>query len=159
MEPTQGSQWSSSDSGLFSFALAELVREIRTACAAAEEWPAKVGAGLYAGLDYFAEQPAMGQALLDDAVNSSFASPFRQLVRSMEQLLDETVPLRARPGPAAPAALIAGIGLIVGDYIRLGRPELLSALRAELHLLILLPFLGFGEAKLWADMVEQGEIT
>lgn len=46
--------------------------------------------------------------------------------------------------------LVAGLVGLVGDHLRIGRPERLRELRPELVLLTLLPYLGFIEAQRWA---------
>lgn len=135
----------------YAIALAELIVRMRSACAETREWPERVGAALYAAVDFFAEERRMALALLDDPSASRFGKPFRNLVHALSQLLEEVVPVAARPGPNSPAAAIAGAGLVVGDCVRWGRLDRLPALCPELHLMILLPYLGFEEAKLWAE--------
>ena len=46
---------------------------------------------------------------------------------------------------------MAGIVGLVGDHVRVGRLEALEALRPDLVLLALLPYLGFAEAREWAN--------
>lgn len=49
-------------------------------------------------------------------------------------------------------AMVAGVVGLVGDHVRIGRPERLTELRPELVLLTLLPYLGFAEARRWANV-------
>ena len=53
--------------------------------------------------------------------------------------------------PTTDQALMAGMVGLVGDHIRIGRFDRLEELRPELVLLALLPYLGFAEAKRWAN--------
>ncbi|HET8567333.1 MAG TPA: hypothetical protein VFL77_12775 [Solirubrobacterales bacterium] len=139
------------DGDPFAEALAGLITSIRGACEDANEWPERVGAGLYAGIDFLVQEKEMARVLLDDPDNSRFGEPFRQLVQNMSELLEEDAPVRARPGPGTPAAAIAGVGLVVGDHVRVGRADRLPELCPEMHLMILLPFLSFEEARGWAE--------
>jgi hypothetical protein len=138
----------------FSAVLTSLAGRIRSACATTEAWPAKVGVGLYAGIDYLLEDPEDAQFLLSDRRESAFGKGFREVVKKMTDLLSEAVPLLPKPRDGTPAAVVAGVGLVVGEHIRLGRPERLHALRPELHLLMLLPFLPFEEAQRWVTKVQ-----
>lgn len=139
------------DGDLFAVALSALIERIRAACDEESEWPERVGAGLYAAIEYLSEEEQMARALLADPSSSRFGEPFREWVGAMAQLLDEVVPVEAKPGPQTPAAALAGAGLLVGDCVRFGRLNRLPALCQELHLMILLPFLGFDESKIWAQ--------
>lgn len=147
------------DDDLFAVALATLIARMRAACGEAGEWPERAGAGLYAAVGFLAEEQQMARALFDGESSSRFGEPFRRVVEAMAQLLDEVAPGKARPGPRASAAAIAGIGLVVGDCVRFDRPDRLPALCPELHLMILLPFLGFDEAKRWAQAFHDGTVT
>jgi hypothetical protein len=149
-----GQSLENANGDLFATALAGLLRRIEGGCGSGHDWPAAVGLGLYAGLDYLTQHPRMADVLFVDPAESAFGEPFRQLVKQISGLLKETVPVEAKPTPDAPTAAIAGVTLLVGDCLRGGRPDRLLLLRSELHLLILLPFLGFDEAKTWVAAVE-----
>jgi hypothetical protein len=160
LEVIGGGGRSESVSGdLFATALRGLVRRVEGVCGAGHDWPATVGLGLYAGLDYLTQEPRMASVLVVGPATSRFGEPFRHLVSRMSELLEETVPVQAKPTPDAPAAVIAGVALLVGDCLRAARPDRLLLLRPELHLLILLPFLRLDEAKNWAAAVQDGSYT
>lgn len=142
------------DGDVSSVALSGLIGRITDSCKSPDEWPTKIGAGVYAAIDYCVEEPALARALLAAPGSSSFAEPFLGLTRRVTQLLEEVVPLRARPRSDTPAGVIAGVGLLVGEHVRAGRWERLLAMRPELHLLILLPFLDFEGAKDWVALLE-----
>jgi hypothetical protein len=135
----------------FAAALGRLVERMVASCTATQAWPSMVGAGLYAAVDFLIEEPEAARTLLTFSGSSHFGEPFRSLIHRMSQLLEDTVPVPARFRPDAPAAMMAGIGLLVGEHVRIGHVDRLAALRPDLHLLILLPFLDFQEAKAWAD--------
>ncbi len=137
------------DGGGISPALRDLVVRIAASCRPTEEWQARVGAGLDAAVDYVVEDPGRARALLSISESSQFGEPFWSFVESMTGMLEEAVPLPARPDSHLPAAAIAGVGLLVEAHVRTERCDRLPVLRPELHLLILLPFLDFAEAKGW----------
>jgi hypothetical protein len=135
------------DVDLFAVALTGWIEAVRVACGTEVEWPEKVGAGVYAAIEFLLEEPQMARTLLDQPDSSRLGEPYRQVVESMSELLDETVPVAPRPDAGAPAAAVAGIGLVVGDRLRAGQSQHLSDLCPEMHLMVLLPYLGFEEAK------------
>jgi hypothetical protein len=148
---------SDAEGDLFAVACEELIARMRAACDEGGEWPERVGAGLYAALGFLADDRPMARALLDSRSSSRFGEPFRYLVQTISQLLDEGAPGEARPGPGTSTAVVAGAGLVVGDCVRLGRFDRLSGLCPSLHLMILLPFLGFEEAKFRAQAFDDSE--
>lgn len=148
MEQANGRQgWSHADVDLFAVAWASWVEAIHDACLAEADWPEKVGAGLYAAIGFLVREPKLAQALLDQPGSSRFGESYRQLVQKMSELLAQTVSIEPRLGADAPAAAVAGVGLVVGDRLRMGQPQHLWDLCPEMHLMVLLPFLGFEEAK------------
>jgi hypothetical protein len=68
-------------------------------------------------------------------------------------------PLDRRLPGTPDEALVAGIVGMVGDHVRLGRIERLTELRADLVLFALLPYLGFSEARKWANQIENSPPT
>ena len=139
------------DVDLFTIASAEWLKIIRGACGAEADWPSRVGAGLYAAIDFLVDEPQTAIILLDPPGSSRFGEPYRSLVNTVSELLAEAVPIEPVLGPGAPAAAIAGIGLVVGDRLRLGQGHRLTACCPEMHLMVLLPFLGFEEARRCVD--------
>jgi hypothetical protein len=143
----------------FEAALAGLSEAIVEACSSQEEWPAKVGKGVYAGVEYLVADPDCARALLADTRAAAFDQGFRSVVLELEGLLAATVPAVAKPTPKTPAALMAGIVLLVRDYVRLDRLDRLRDLRPELHLMTLLPFLSFEQAQQWVEATQQRQPT
>lgn len=160
MEQANGRQKSPrADVDLFAIALAGWVKAVRDACGGEAEWPERVGAGLYAAIGFLLEEPQLAGALLGRPDSSRFGEAYRQAVKEMSRLLVETVPVGPKPGPSAPAAAIAGIGLVVGDHLRADQAHRLWELCPEMHLMVLLPFLGFDEAKHCVDEFKQPELS
>lgn len=138
--------------GLFPLAIAGLETAVLDACASEAEWPAQIAAGIYAGVDFAIENPLVARALtLDAATEADYLTRYERVVGRLVGFVQVRAPAERRlPGPAD-EALMAGMVGLVGDHIRLGRTERLVELRPELVLLTLLPYLGFEEAKGWAD--------
>ncbi|HKH64023.1 MAG TPA: hypothetical protein VKA35_01015 [Solirubrobacterales bacterium] len=137
----------------FSLALANLEAAVLDACAREDEWPAQVAAGIYAGVDYAITHPEVAETLAsDDAPASDILHRYESVIGRLSGFLRVKAPTDERLPGATDEALVAGIVGIVGDHLRIGRLDRLEELRPELVLLTLLPYLGFSEAKRWADL-------
>ena len=139
--------------GQLSGALGGLEAAVLGACAVEGDWPAQVAAAIYAGVDFAIANPAIVQALvLDPGTEIEAASPYERLVSGLADLLRAKAPTEGRLPVSTDEALVAGIVGLVGDHVRLGRVDRLVELRPELVLLTLLPYLGFAEARRWANL-------
>jgi hypothetical protein len=147
------------DVDLFAAALTGWVKAVCDACSGEAEWPERVGAGLYAAIGFLVEEPQLAGELLGIPDSSPFGEPYRRAVREISELLAETAPVKPKTGPSAPAAAIAGIGLVVGNHLRAGQAHRLRDLCPEMHLMVLLPFLGFDDAKHCVDEFKEPELT
>jgi hypothetical protein len=137
----------------FPIALVDLETTVLRACAVEEEWPAQVAAGIYAGVDYAIAHPEVAETLAsDDAPGSDTLRRYEGVIGRLSGLLRVKAPANGRLPGATDEALVAGIVGLVGDHLRIGRLDRLEELRPELVLLTLLPYLGFSEAKRWADL-------
>lgn len=116
------------------------------ACARQREWPARIAAGLCAGVDFAIANPAL--------VESGSLDGDGQLVARLTALIQADAPAGSRWPGSTDETIVAGIVGLVGDHIRIGRVDRLSELRPELVLVTLLPYLGFAEAQFWANQVE-----
>jgi hypothetical protein len=143
---------------LFGRLLGDLEASVAAACRPREEWPAQVGAGIYAGVEFAIGHPAVVDALLvleteERASPSGYTGTIERLARLISR--------DAREGSRLPGttdeALVAGIVGLVGDHVRVGRLEALEALRPDLVLIALLPYLGFAGAREWANRFAAGE--
>ena len=136
----------------FPLALANLESAVLDACAGEEEWPAQVAAGIYAGVDYAIANPEVAETLAsEDAAGSDTLRRYESVIGRLAGFLRVRAPADHRLPGATDEALVAGIVGLVGDHLRIGRLDRLEELRPELVLLTLLPYLGFSEAKRWAD--------
>ncbi len=128
--------------------LDELETEILRACSREGEWPARVAAGVYAGVDFAIARPALASELVGGAAQPLL---YEGLVGRLAGFIRINAPVEGRLPAATDEALVAGILGLVGDHVRIGRLDRLAELRPELVLLTLLPYLGFEEAQAWAN--------
>lgn len=138
--------------------LDELEASVAAACRPREEWPAQVGAGIYAGVDFAIGHPAVVDALLVlETSERASASGYTGTVERLARLISRDAPAGSRLPGTTDEALVAGIVGLVGDHVRVGRLEALEVLRPDLVLIALLPYLGFDEARAWANRFAAGE--
>jgi hypothetical protein len=132
--------------------LDELEASVAVACRPRAEWPAQVGAGIYAGVDFAIGHPSVVDALVVmETPERSSASGYTTTIERLARLISRDAPERSRLPGTTDEALVAGIVGLVGDHLRVGRFEALEALRPDLVLIALLPYLGFAEAREWAN--------
>jgi hypothetical protein len=144
----------------FPLALANLEARVLDACAREDEWPAQIAAGIYAGVDYAIAHPEVAETLVsDDAPGSDTLRRYESVIGRLAGFLRVKAPADQRLPGATDEALVAGIVGLVGDHLRIGRLDRLEELRPELVLLTLLPYLGFDEAKRWADQGSTSSAT
>jgi hypothetical protein len=138
----------------FPLALANLEAAVLDACSREDEWPAQVAAGIYAGVDYAIANPEVVETLAsEDAPGADVRRRYESLIGRLAGFLRVKAPADERLPGATDEVLMAGVVGLVGDHLRTGRLDRLQELRPELVLLTLLPYLGFAEAKRWADSV------
>src|SRR6476619_962331 len=136
----------------FSPALANLEATVLDACAGEGEWPAQIAAAICAGVDYAIAHPEVAELLADDAAaEGNSLRRYESVIGRLAGFLRAKAPRDSRLPGATDEALVAGMVGLVGDHLRIGRQERLEELRPELVLLTLLPYMGFTEAKKWAD--------
>jgi hypothetical protein len=135
-------------------ALARLDTAILKACTAEAEWPARVAAAIYAGVDFAIANPAIARSIsVYHGSQGDQLSPYARMVERLTGFLRASAPTQTRLPTSTDEALVAGIVGLIGDHIRIGRADRLAELRPELVLLTLLPYLGFAEAQRWANQV------
>lgn len=140
----------------FPLALANLEAAVLGACSREDEWPAQIAAGIYAGVDYAIAHPELAETLASDsAAGSDPLRRYESVVGRLAGFLRVKAPADDRLPGATDETLVAGIVGLVGDHLRIGRLDRLQELRPELVLLTLLPYLGFSEAKRWADRLAE----
>src|SRR5690348_10365166 len=134
-----------------SIALAELEVAVLDACAAEVEWPARIAAGIYAGVDFAIARPQVVEAV---SQGPDTVAEYESALGRLVGFLQAHAPIEKRLPGVPDEALVAGIVGVVGDHVRLGRVDRLEELRADLVLIALLPYLGFEEAREWANRVD-----
>lgn len=140
------------------FALTQLEAAVAEGCQTEEEWPARVSAGIYAGIDFAIENRDVVEWL---GVNGGRGYSLRHHQASISRLaglLRARVPNDREPPVVTGETLIGGLVFLVGEELRAGRVDRLRELRPEFVLLTLLPYLGFEDARRWANRaaVEHG---
>jgi hypothetical protein len=130
------------------------------ACARRAEWPAQVAAAIYAGVDFAIAHPELVDQLSDERGGGAAEQRRYDLVISrLAYFLREKAPAGQRLPGSTDEALVGGVVGLVGDHLRIGRTERLARLRPDLVLLTLLPYLGFDEARRWANELAEGTET
>jgi hypothetical protein len=137
---------------VYPLGLADLEAAMLDACQSEEEWPARVGAAIYAGVDYAVSHPEVVDTLAADAASGADTMRrYEAVIGRLTGFLRATAPTSQRLPGSTDEALVAGVVGLVGDHLRIGRTGRLQELRPELVLLTLLPYLGFAEAQRWAN--------
>jgi hypothetical protein len=135
--------------------LDQLEEVVSGACSEQGDSRAGIAAGVYAGVDFAIAHPEIIESLHPDLEGGkrnmtryeSGIARFTGLLRSHAPMDDQ------RPG-TTDMALVGGVVGLIGDHLRLGRTDRLEELRPDLVLFVLLPYIGFAEAKKWADQVD-----
>lgn len=132
--------------------LGEFESAVLGACAAQDEWPAQVAAGVNAGIDFVIANPELAQTWAAAASpDADYGSRYESVVTRLTGFIRLRAPAGARLPTATDEALVAGIVGLVGDHVRIGRLDRLAGLKPELVQLTLLPYLGFAESQRWAN--------
>lgn len=133
----------------------ELEATIVGACAQDREWPAQIAAGIYAGINFAIAHPDLVESLsADRAPGGDSLRRYDLVITRMAQLLRERAPADRRLSGSTDEALVGGVVGLVGDHLRIGKVERLTELCPDLVLLTLLPYLGFDEARRWANQLD-----
>jgi hypothetical protein len=134
--------------------LVHLEEVVLGACSGELEWPARIAAGIYAGVDFAIAHPEVLESFASDLEGEAERiARYEQLIRRFTGFLQAQAPLEQRLPGSTDVALVGGIVGVVGDHLRLGRLDRLAELRPDLVLLVLLPYLGFAEAKNWVNRI------
>ena len=137
-------------------ALADLEAVMLAACGGEDEWPARVAAAIYAGVNFAIAHPeAAGTLVFDDSSEAEALQRYESLIARLAGFLQIVAPRGKRLPGSTDEALVAGLVGLVGDHLRIGRYDRLAELRADLVLLTLLPYLGFAEARQWANEADR----
>jgi hypothetical protein len=125
------------------------------ACSSQAEWPARIAAGVYAGVDFAIAHPEIVESFSSELDGEAErVTRYEAIIGRFTRYLQAQAPVGKRLPGSTDTALVGGIVGLVGDHLRLGRADRLAELRPDLVLLVLLPYLGFIEAKSWANRIE-----
>lgn len=141
----------------FASALADLTRRMGERCAPVEAWPAKLGAGLYAGIDYLVADRVAAREILADPAQPGVGDKFNAVVLALAQLAEAVAPVPPRPSAETFIAAVGGVTLLAAHQVRMERFDRLHELGPEFHLVTLLPFMDFDEAQHWVAIQARGE--
>ena len=112
----------------------------------------QVAAGIYAGVAFAIDNPTVVDAMLVlETPGGTSQTGYTGTIVRLARLISRDAPVGSRLPGSTDEALVAGIVGLVGDHLRVERFEALEALRPDLVLLALLPYLGFAEARVWAN--------
>jgi hypothetical protein len=130
----------------------QLKASVREACAGQDEWPAKIAAGIRGAVDFCVANPVAAQALVIETRTAAGQKDYLEMVDGFAEFIDREVRAEKRPAGPTDEALVAALTAIVAHHIRSERLDRLEEAVPELVCLALLPYLGFDEAKGWADI-------
>jgi 4-aminobutyrate aminotransferase-like enzyme len=136
----------------FSTSFEQLKGRVREACSEQEEWPARIAAGIREAVDFCVSNPAAAQALVIDTRTAAGEGDYLEMVDGFAEFIDAEAGSGRRSTGPADEALVAAIAAIVAHHIRTERLDHLEEAVPELVCLALLPYLGFEQAKGWADI-------
>ena len=135
----------------FSTSFEQLMDRVREACAGQSEWPARVAAGIRGAVDFCVLNPAAAQVLAVETRTAEGEGDYLEMVSGFAEFIDGEVRSGRRSAGPTDEALVGAIAAIVAYHLRSERLDRLEDAVPELVCLALLPYLGFDEAKGWAD--------
>ncbi|MGC1167191.1 MAG: TetR/AcrR family transcriptional regulator [Solirubrobacterales bacterium] len=126
--------------------------DVTAACESTDEWPLKVRAAMAAVLSSLAEASSQARVFAIEATAASLAAAERQfaaLDRFAKLLRDGRAiyPCAATLPEATERALVGGIASIVSGHLLVEEPQAIPRLESELVELVLIPYVGEGEAR------------
>ena len=126
--------------------------DVAGACDAPGDWPLKVRAALAAILASLVEASNLARVFAIEAAAASLAAAERQFAAldQFARLLAggrRLYPEAASLPEATERALVGGIASIVSGHLLMEDPQAIPALEAQLVELVLIPYLGEGEAR------------
>jgi AcrR family transcriptional regulator len=136
--------------------LRRLRLEVAAACDLDRAWPDNVRAALGAALAYIADGSAMARGFAVEATATSLAASERQNA-ALETFVDllrqgrRYYPRAADMPPETERALVGGVASIVSGRLLSEEPRALIDLEPQLAEFLLVPYLGRGEAKKFAQ--------
>jgi len=136
----------------FDSAFAALQVRVESACAAVDDWPAGVAAGIRAAFDWVAEEPRAAQLLTNDALAGGSAGfeRYERMVAYVAKLLvrgREQAEHGERLPELTERAMASGVAMLVAQRLSMGREAELPSLAPEAIQFVLTPYLGSDGAR------------
>ncbi len=142
--------------GDFEQASARLESAVLDACGRCVEWPAKVAAAIYAALDFaVADEGAYRCLAIERRSLGSEERRYGLTLDRFAELLGAAAPQRRMV--STDRAVIRSVAAMIAEHVRSGRPQRLAEIGPELVQLVLVPYLGFAEAKSWAERTSRSQ--
>jgi hypothetical protein len=114
-----------------------------------------MAAGIHAALYFASANPPAARALTIEAKPSpAHDDGYWRMIRQFCDLVAEVVPGGGPAHASRDEALIGGIASVIGDHLRRDRSDQLPAIAPGLIYLALVPYLGFADAKRWAQSAQ-----
>ncbi|HEY1355132.1 MAG TPA: hypothetical protein VGF09_02345 [Solirubrobacterales bacterium] len=135
----------------FSTSFGQLKSRVGRACEVQDEWPAKIAAGIREAVDFCVSNPDAAQVLVIETRTAAGKGDYLEMVDVLAELIDAGADSDRRSAGPTDEALIGALAAIVAYHLRSERLDRLEDAVPELVCLALLPYLGFEEAKGWAD--------
>ena len=135
----------------FATSLEQLKDAVREACAGQDEWPARIAAGIRGAVDFCVSNPDAAEVLVIDTKTADGADDYLELVDGFAEFIEGEVESAQRCAGPGDEALVGAIASVVAYHLRSERLDRLQQAVPELVCLALLPYLGFEEAKGWAE--------
>jgi hypothetical protein len=132
--------------------LEQLKDSVREACARQDEWPAKIAAGIRGAVDFCVSNPDAAQVLVIDTRTAGAEGDYVEMVGGFAGFIEGEANSTGRSAGPGDEALVGAIASIVAYHLRSERLDHLEEAVPELVCLALLPYLGFDEAKGWAEL-------
>ena len=114
------------------------------------EWAARFAASIRAALAFAIANPDAARALTVRSRGAD-ADEYQDLIAGFSARLSQVPPADLRPAASTDTAVVSSIASVVGDHVRSDRIERLDEVAPDLVCLALLPYVGFDEARRWAD--------
>src|ERR1700761_2586996 len=113
--------------------LIQLEEVVLGACSGEGEWPARIAAGIYAGVDFAIAHPDILDGFYSDLEDEAGnIVRYELIIQRFTGFLQSRAPVGERLPGSTDTALVGGIIGLVGDHLRLGRKERLEELRPDL---------------------------
>jgi len=136
-----------------------LAAELFRACAGESEWPARVAAAIEAAIGFAAQAPEEAQLLLVDALAAD-PTLAKRVLASNDYLVgllrngrEQCVQATTLP-ELTERALIGAAASLIGNRLMSGQVDRLPELEPQLVQLMLMPYVGIGEARRVAEARE-----